>query len=160
MYIREKIRTGLLFGAGTVAIGVCLILIIFFIYTLVLHTHYRAMCLEFNDAVLAADSRDCTVERDGQSWPLSAEALDFYNQKLLEENVVVYSRRFAPADEQSIRLRLGHSALTFTGLEDGTAIQITWESQGRQDSYRVRSTSYTYQQFSAYLSNYIRQIDP
>ena len=158
MYKRDRRRGAALFIAGGLALAVCLALIVFFVHILVLRTEYRAFCMEVNDAVLAARGTQMTVERGGESWPMSMAVLDYYNQNLMASKTIVFNRKSAEPDAKSITLRFSGSALTFTGQEDGTRINLRWESGGKTRSYTVRSEDITFMQYSAYLSNYIRKI--
>ncbi len=158
MYRKQKWQRRLLFLTGGTAIGICLALIVFFIYILVLRTEYRATCLEVNDVILHSDLRQGTVERNGKEWPLSREVLEYYNMRLMGENVTVYSRRDANPNEKSIWIRLGDYTLCFTGLEDGHAIHVSWKTPRERKSYMLRSESVSFVQDSAFLSNYVRSL--
>ena len=89
---------------------------------------------------------------------MSMAVLDYYNQNLMASKTIVFNRKSAEPDAKSITLRFSGSALTFTGQEDGTRINLRWESGGKTRSYTVRSEDITFMQYSAYLSNYIRKI--
>ncbi len=153
---RDKYRAAALYLGGGLALGLCAALIVFVAYTLALRTEYRETCFAINDAVLAARGMEMTVERGGEQWPLDERTLDYYNQNLLQQNTVVFNRRRIPLNEKSILLHLGENRLCFTGLEDGSAINVLWETPDRSRSFTVRS-AITFNQYSAYLSNYIRR---
>ena len=155
MFRKENFISLALYLCGGVAIGVCLALIVYMVYVLQLRTEYRATCLEINDAILAA-GEEASIERDGAVWPLDQTTLDYYNMRLLDEGTVVYNRRAAALNARSIIIHLGDDRLSFTGLEDGSAINIRWETSGKTRYYTVRS-SVSFMQLTAYLSNYIRK---
>lgn len=102
--------------------------------------------------------RPRSVSAAGSPWPLDEKTLTYYNQNLLDRNTAVFDRRQAELNEKSILLYLGESRLCFTGLEDGSAINIRWETPGETRSYTVRSSMVTFSQYSAYLSNYVRRL--
>lgn len=158
MYKRDRRQGAALFIAGGLAILVCLALIAFFVHILALRTEYRAFCMEVNDAVLAARGTEMTVERGGESWPLNFETLDYYDRNLMAEKTVVFNRKSAEPNEKSITLRFSGAALTLTGQEDGSRINIRWEADGKTRSYTIRSESISFMQYSAFLSNYIRKL--
>lgn len=158
MYKRDRRRAAALFVGGGIALAVCAALVVFLVYTLALRTEYRKTCFAINDAILAARGTEMTVERGGERWPLDEKTLAYYNQNLLERNTVVFDRRQAALNEKSILLYLGENRLSFTGLEDGSAINIRWETPEETRSYTVRSSMVTFSQYSAYLSNYVRRL--
>ncbi len=158
MYKRDRRRGAALFIAGGLAIGVCVARIVSVAHILILRTEYRAFCMEVNEAVLAARGTQMTVERGGESWPLSFETLDYYDRNLMAEKTVVFNRKSAEPDAKSITLRFSGAALTLTGQEDGSRINIRWEAGGKTRSYTIRSESITFMQYSAYLSNYVRKL--
>ena len=157
MYRKDKIRTLALFLGGGLALAVCVGLIAFMAYSLQLRTEYRAACLEINEAILATGPEEAQIGRSGERWPVNQQVLDFYNMRLLDEGTLVFSRRSADTDEQSIFLYLEGGTLSFTGLEDGSAIGIRWETPERTRTYTVRSVT-SYMQYTAYLSNYVRRM--
>ena len=159
MFRREKGKGALLYLGAFAALGTCLALIVFFVHILVLRTEYRAVCLEINDVILATDPETVTVTRGGETWPLDAQTLDFYNIRLLDADTVVYSRRDGEINERSILISLGAYRLSFTGLEDGSSIRILWDGPSGHRSYLVRSSAISFRQYSAYLSNYIRRLE-
>ena len=143
---------------GAAALLITLGVIIFFAYTLILRNDYRAAALNINEAVLAGGDR-ITVSRGDTTLPADQRIVDYYNRFLLDGNTAVYSRIGAPLTDQSIRLSFPDgSALTFTGLEDGSAIALCWATSQGQKQYRVRSST-TFMQLHAFFSNYQRSID-
>ena len=158
MYKKDKKRRSLLFFGGGLAFAICLALILFFIYILVLRTEYRAACLEINDTILATEPGEVTVERGGEQWPLSHDALEYFNMRLLEEQVIVYNRANKELTDESIIIHLGDSTLSFTGYEDGTCINIHWKTPRGLKTYSVRSSVVPFWKDSVYLTTYINSL--
>lgn len=159
MYKKDKAQRGALFLGGGLAFGICLFLIVFFIWILVLRTEYRAACLEINDTILATDIADITVQRDGKTWPTTVKLVDYYNMGLLADGVQVFNRANLPLSEKSIILHIGENDLSFTGYDNGTAINIHWATPRGLKTYTVRCNSTSFMQYTAYLSNYVRDVD-
>ena len=78
--------------------------------------------------------------------------MDYYNKFLLDGNTLVYSRKDAPKTEKTIILELGSDKLSFTGLENGTAIVVHWDSGTEHKVFRVRS-QITFSHLEAYFEN-------
>ena len=159
MYKKNLFKRRMLFIGGGAAFAICLVMILFFIYILVLRTEYRAACLEINDAVLATDPGEVYVERGGEQWPMSHDALEYYNMRLLDEYVIVYNRANKELTDESIIIRLGDSTLSFTGYEDGTAINIHWETPFGLKTYTVRSSVVPFSTDSLFLTKYINSLE-
>ena len=100
-----------------------------------------------------------TVERGGESWPLSMEVLDYYDSNLMGEKTVVFNRRGAEPNEKTIVLHFSGCTLSFTGLEDGSRIAVTWQTSERTRRYSLRSDNISFMQYSAYLTNYVRHLE-
>ena len=159
MYIRDKVKAGILYFFGFIAVGSSLALIIWFISILQLRTEYRAFCFEINDVILATPGRDRTIGRGEESFPASQEIVDYYNMLLLGEGVTVISRDEVTPDERSIVLTLKDGKLSFTNVEkDGSLINIRWESERELRSYNVRSSQTSFMGVAAYYSNYARRL--
>lgn len=159
MYKKDRSKRRVLFWCGGTAFAVSLALILFFIYILVLRTEYRSACLEINDVILATDQSELTVERGGEVWPLSQNALEYYNMRLLGEQVIVYNRANRDLTDESIIIHLGDNALSFTGWGDGTAINIHWETPRGLKTYTVRSSLIPFWKDSLYLTRYIESLE-
>ncbi len=159
MYLKQKANAALLYLAGFLAVGICLALIVFFVHILVLRTEYRAVCLEINDVILQTSPDELSVSRGGETWPLDENTLEYYNIRLLDASTVVYSRKDGEEDARSIVIFLGSYRLSYTGIEDDSAIRIRWDGPSGHRSYLVRSDDVSFRQFSAYLSNYVRRLE-
>jgi len=160
MYKKDKAKAGALYACGFVAIGACVALIIFFISILSLRSEYKKVCLEINDHILATPAEENFILRDEKTYPLSDQVLEYYNMALLGENTVVFNRKECEPTAKSIVLALGDSTLTFTGLEDGSAINVRWVTPEETRNYTLRSSTTSFMQMSAYLSNYLRRTEP
>ena len=156
MYRKDRRRAAALYLGGGIALVVCIALIVFLVYALTLRTEYRAMCLEINDAVLAANVAERSIERGGESRALDESTLMYYDIFLLDRHTVVFNRKTAEPNSKSILIHLGENTLCFTGQEDGSAINIRWETPDSSRGYTVRSQT-SFMQLSAYLSNYLRR---
>ena len=159
MYKKDVLKTCLLYLAGGLAIGICVALIIFFVYTLQLRTEYRQTALEINEYVLAYQEKGSTVTWKGKTYPLSEACLDYYNRFLLDAKTVVAGRRSMEPTERSIILSFGGGKLTFTQAhEDGYSTNIRWETPDGVKNYEVASQT-TFMQMAAYISNYTRRLE-
>lgn len=158
MYKRDRRKGVALFIAAGTAITVCVALIGFMVWILVLRTEYRAFCMEINKAVLDARGTQMTVERGDETWPMDEQLLDYYNRNLLAEKTIVFSRRGAEPNAKTIHLHFSGTTLSLTGLEDGSRIAVSWKTSDGERSYSIRSTSVSFMQYSAYLSNYVRKL--
>lgn len=139
---------------GAVALIAMVALIVFFVHTLSLRSDYRATCMEINDAILAVPAETCTAEQLGEVWPADSALLNFYDRWLLDDHVTAYSRKGAAPADSSIVLGIGRNTLCLTGLEDGTAVALRWETPDGVTTYTVRTTGVTFMQLSAYMQNY------
>ena len=160
MYKKYKRKTVLLYIFGTLAIGICLALIIFFIWIMALRTEYKKTCLEINDRILSASEGMSFVMRNGEKYPLSSEAMNYFDQVLLDKKTGVYNRKPYEITDKSIVMEFSDCTLSFSGLEDGTAISIRWETPEKTRNYTIRSVNYTFINLNSYLTSYIRRIKP
>ena len=151
--MNKRSRTALTVSA-VVAFAVTASVIIFFIYILVLRTGYRSAALEINDAVLSESS--ATISRGDETFPASPGVVDYYNRFLLDKYTIVFSRKAAALTDDSIILDIGKNELSYTGLEDGTAIAVKWKTPEKEKNFVVRS-QITFMQLSAYYENYRRK---
>ena len=140
---------------SVLAFGAALSVIIFLIHTMVLRTSYRSAALEINDAILSGSRM--TISRGDETLPAGPDAVDYYNQFLLFNNTIVFSGKSIPATDKSILLQIGENELTFTGLEDGSAIAVRWKTAKGEKNYIVRS-QITFTQLNSYYNNYKRKI--
>ena len=60
--------------------------------------------------------------------------------------------------EESIILDFGETKLTYTGMEDGSAISIGWETPSHEKHYIVRSST-SFMQLSSYFANCCRKAE-
>ena len=155
---KAKRKTALLFICGGIAIGMCVALIAFFAYILVLRTDYKETCLEINEKIVAASPDETFAVMNGEKYPLSSEALNYYDEILLDRKAVVFNRKGAEPDKNSIVLEFSGCTLTFTGQDDGTAFYLHWETPEEVKDYSVRSTNYTYTSMVSYLKSYIKRL--
>ena len=146
--MRKRSRAALIL-TYTIVIGITLSVLIFFTYTLVLRTDYKSTALEINDAILSGCSM--TISRGEDTFPATQETADYYNRFLLLQTDA-FSRRSVPVTDKSIILRIGDNELSFTGLEDNSAIAVKWKTAADDKNYIVRS-QITFLQLSAYFSN-------
>ena len=160
MYKKAKAHTALLYIFGTLAIGMCVALITFIVWILVLRTDYKKTCLEINDQIVMSPSDQNFVIRDGQTYPLSSEALNYYDEFLLDKKVIVYNRKAAEPDRNSIVMKINGRTLTFTGQDEGTSVNIRWETEAGVKNYSVRTGSISYTMLNSYMKNYIRKTEP
>ncbi len=153
MYKKDRIKACLLYGFGALAIGSCVALIVFFIFTLRLRAEYREVCLEINDTILASAQKDSTICRGGESAPLSAKVTDYYEKFLLDANTAVFNRKVRGITERSIRLCFPDHTLALTGYGDGSEIAVRWETPEGVKCYTVRNSVTTFLQLDAYMEN-------
>ena len=145
----------LLYSLSALALAMTLGVGGFFVYTLALRTRYRAMALEFNDAFLKSTS--VTLSSGEDSFSVTPDSAEYYNEFLLDSNTAVFSRKNVEPSDTSISLILDSGQLTFTRAEDGTAIAVRWSSGEEEQNYIVRSL-YTFPQLTAYFSNMKRAL--
>ena len=142
--------------ATALAHGIALSMIVFFTYILLLRTNYKNTALEINDAILT--NRNVTISCGDDTCPASHEVVEYYNKFLLFRNTVVFSKKTVPVTSESIVLGIGDNELSFTGLEDGSAIAIKWKTAEDDKNYIVRSQM-TFMQLKAYYNNYKRKLE-
>ena len=159
MYKKDRIRRAALYLCCILALGICLALIGYFVYILRLRTEYRAFCMEINDAILATEPEEALVRRGDGEWPADRDLLDYYDIQLRDAKTVVFNRKAAEPDEKSIYLILHDGILCYTGMEDGSAVNLRWETDAGLRAYTVRSDNISFMQLSAYLSNYARRLE-
>jgi len=159
-YRAYKIKSSLLYVFGTLALGIAVVMIGFMVHILSLRSEYRSFCLEINDAVLASPAGSSSISRDGESAPLTDAALNYYDVFLLDEGTLVYNRRAAEPTDRSITISLPRKTLTFTPLDEGTAVNLRWETPEGVRSYSVRAAYITFEQLSSYLDTYLRTAPP
>ena len=82
--------------------------------------------------------------------------VNWYDKFLLDGNTGVYSRKEAATDERTIYLESGDCVLSFTGYEDGSSIQVIWDTPEKRSVFRVRALT-TFTQLEAYYKNYVRK---
>ena len=136
------------------AFGLAAAVIVFFVYTLRLRTIYRETAIEVNDAILAAN--DITLSCGSDTFEIAPAAVDYYNRFLLHGKTVVYSRKEVPETAQTIIVNISGSTLSFTGIDDGSAIAVKWKTPQDEKHFIVRS-QITYMQLKAYFDNYKRK---
>ena len=146
--MRKRSRAALIL-TYTIVLGITLSVLIFFTYTVVLRTDYKSTALEINDAILSGCNM--TISRGEDTFPATQETADYYNRFLLLQTDA-FSRRSVPVTDKSIILRIGDNELSFTGLEDNSAIAVKWKTAADDKNYIVRS-QITFLQLSAYFSN-------
>lgn len=129
--------------------------IAFTVYVLALRTDYKETALEINDAILAA-GKQAAISRGGETFKASGDVTDYYNRFLLDTYTQVYSRKSTQKTDDTITIELGENSLSYTGLEDGTAIGICWETPEKRKDFRVRSLT-TFMQLGAFFDNYSRK---
>ena len=160
MYIKDKVKAGLLYLFGFIAVGAAVALIVCFVSILHLRTEYRAFCLEVNDAILATSAEERFIGRGEEKLPLDTETLDYYDMLLLADGAQVISRDAAEPNGRSIVIFLGEDRLTLTSVEqDGSLINLRWETAEGVRSYNVRSTQVSFMSLAAYYTNYARRAE-
>ena len=158
MYQKDRRRTAALYIGGGLAFVLCLGVIVFLIWSMAMKNSYRDLCLEINDAILAAPAGSCTIGRGENEYPADADTLDYYDRFLLAERVMPYSRRPVPADDRTIILSIGADRqLLLTGIEGDTAVNLRWITPEGEQSYTVRATTVSFSQLSAYYANLSRR---
>ena len=158
MYKSYRRKTLLLYLGGALAVGMALLLIGFFVYTLALRTEYRAFALEVNDAILGCPAESREIARGETRLPLSAWDLDYYDKALLDQGTAVVDRKVLEPDSRSIVLILGENRLWFNRV-DNTLVNLRWETPSGTRGYTVRCDLITFAQMSAYFNNLARAAD-
>ena len=133
-----------------IALAAAAAVIGFLVYTLKLRTDFRADAMEINNMFLKKGIVNVSCGEESFQFP--AEDLEYYDKFLLDRNTVVFSRKRVPENENTIVLAFGNEALSFTGLEDGSAIALCWKTPDHEKHYIVRS-SLSFMQLSAYYTN-------
>ena len=157
MYVRDKFKAAALYICGGLAVGICLALIVYFIFILNLRTEYREFCLTVNDAILASAEEERFIQRGEKIVPLTSKAADYYDAFLLDRDTVVINRRKRSATDRSIQLHFSADTLSLTGYGDGSEIHIRWDTPEETKNYTVRNSSLTFLQLDAYMENYLRR---
>ena len=160
MYKKYQRKTILLYVCGGLAIGICIALIVFIVWVLTLRTEYKQTCLEINNKILASTEDQRFILKDGEKYPMSFEVLDYYNQYLLDKKSMVFSRKADELADKSIVLKFSDNTLTFAGIEDETAVLLTWETPSETKHYKVRNENYTFRSLNSYIKNYLRKTEP
>ena len=127
-----------------VAVGV------FLGYTLALRTAYKETAYEINESFRTEAA--VTMRRGDEEFVLPVSSVQYYDQFLLQPKTAVYSRKAVPSTDETITLDFGKKKLSFTGLEDGSAIAVCWKTPEKEKHYIVRSNM-TFMQLSAYYKN-------
>ena len=133
-----------------VALAMALGVGIFFTYTLVLRTEYKNAALEMNEPFKQYSS--VTLRKGDETFSVPTDQVEYYNMFLLDRNTAVFSKKRVPETKETITLDFGREQLSFTGLEDGSAIAITWKTPSDEKHYIVRSST-TFMQLNAYYTN-------
>ena len=128
----------------------------FFVYTLILRTIYKNTALEINESFRKEGS--VTMIRGNESFSIPVSYAEYYDIFLLDRNTVVYSRKPVPAEEETIVLDFGKEQLSFTGLEDGSAIAVCWKTASAEKHFIVRSGT-SFMQLNAYYRNCRRKAE-
>ena len=132
------------------ALAMALGVVIFFIYTIVLRTEYKNAALDMNEPF--RQSASVTLLRGDESFSVPTDQVEYYNTFLLDQNTTVFSKKQVPETEETITLDFGTQQLSFTGLEDGSAIAVSWKYPSGEKHYIVRSAT-MFMQLSAYYTN-------
>ena len=143
-------KSALFIIASVIAFAAAAAVIGFLVYTLILRTNFRADAMEINNTFLKKGM--VTVSRGEESFQFPAEELEYYDKFLLDRNTVVFSRRSVPETKDTIVLDFSKESLSFTGLEDGSAIALCRKTPDQEKHYIVRS-SISFMQLSAYYTN-------
>ena len=150
--MRKRLLLHLLLGV--IAIGSALAVAAFLIYTLILRSSFKADALEINEAFRTHNS--VTVSRGDLSFQASPKENEYYNMFLLDRNTAVFSRKAVPETDDTILLDFGSEKLSFTGIEDGSAIALCWKTSEKEKHYIVRSQM-TFMQMNAFFMNSYRK---
>ncbi len=159
MYKKYHRKTVLLYVCGGLAVGICAALIVFIVWILVLRTEYKKTCLEINDCILSSTEDQRFILKDGEKYPMSFEVLDYYNRYLLDKKSMVFSRKAVEPTDKSIVLKFSDNTLTFLGIDDETAVLLTWETPSEIKHYKVRNENYTFRSLNSYMKNYLRKTE-
>lgn len=153
----KSARQKLFWPICIIGFGVIVAIVIWFISVLMMRTEYKDTALEINDAFLAAGPEGTTVSQGDITLPATQSLIDYYDRFLLEKSTIVFNKKQAEPDASSITLQCGDKTLRFTGLEDGTAINVCWITPEGEKYYTVR-TQITFIQLNNYWKNYVRNM--
>lgn len=137
-------------AASGIAVGV------FFIYTLILRSNYKKDALAINDAFRFHTT--ATLSRGDLSFPVQSADIEYYDMFLLNQDTVVFSRKAATETDATIRIDFGTERLSFTGIDDGSAIALCWKTPENEKHYIVRSQM-TFSQLNAFFINCSRKAE-
>ena len=139
--------TGLLIPAAFIVLfAACAV----FAHYMILMTEYRETALQINESFRAEGTLTLRQGEVSFSWPVSSA--QYYDKFLSSDRTLVYSRRTVPEDEKTIVLDFGKERLSFTGLEDGSVIAVSWKTSSEEKHYLVRSDT-SFIQLSSFFSN-------
>lgn len=141
-------------GLAVLAFAVSIAIGGMFAWFLVLRTAYKEDAYKINESFRTNST--LMVCRGEESLEAVPEEMEYYNKFLLDAQTLVFSRKAVPVTDSTITLDFGSESLSFTGIEDGTAIGISWKSREGEKNYIVRSAT-SFNQLTAYYSNYKRQ---
>ena len=152
--MRSRFSIGMLIcitaAASGIAVGV------FFIYTLILRSNYKKDALAINDAFRFHTT--ATLSRGDLSFPVQSADIEYYDMFLLNQDTVVFSRKAATETDATIRIDFGTERLSFTGIDDGSAIALCWKTPENEKHYMVRSQM-TFSQLNAFFINCSRKAE-
>ncbi len=151
MYRKEMLKRAILIACAVLAIAICVAVITFFVHTVRLRNEFRMERMRINDVMLASDLDRCSLSHGGETIPLTRQALTYYNMYLNSSYTMVFNRKMTQPTERSITLTLEGGTLTLTGLEDGTAVGILWQTPSRTCCYTVRNEPQTFMQLESYF---------
>ena len=140
------------------AVAMAAAVLIFIGYVLVLKTQFRRTAMEINDAILAAPAEKVMLSQGETVFSLDKKASDYYNKFLMDEHTTVFNRKRSETNAKTITLTLDGNSLSFTGLEDGTAIALIWKTEEKTEYYTLRSQT-TFLQMDAYFQNCRRRAE-
>ena len=151
MYRKEMLKRAILIACAVLAIAICVAVITFFVHTVRLRNEFRMERMRINDVMRASDLDRCSLSHGGETIPLTRQALTYYNMYLNSSYTMVFNRKMTQPTEQSITLTLEGGTLTLTGLEDGTAVGILWQTPSQTCCYTVRNEAQTFMQLESYF---------
>ena len=127
---------------------------VFLIYTLVLRTGYKEDALEINEAFHTHS--EAVLSRGDLSFKVQTTDIEYYDQFLLAKGTAVFSRKPVSETNDTIQISFGSEKLSFTGIEDGSAIALCWKTSEKEKHYIVRSQITIYQ-LNSYFENLHRK---
>ena len=92
------------------------------------------------------------------SFPVQSADIEYYDMFLLNQDTVVFSRKAATETDATIRIDFGTERLSFTGIDDGSAIALCWKTPENEKHYMVRSQM-TFSQLNAFFINCSRKAE-